>query len=175
MLVQNKKERMNFKNFNYKRSVIDDFMNNKSSNQNKVALKFITSVVITLLVFMVDFGISIILFLIKNALIDNVFGSDIPMVNYQHNIINIVEVIKQILFDYYFRFIAIKLVSWIDPKYIEDFESYFIALLGLFGLLNNFFILYFILIWKDLITHCSHNKIKSSLKGECLIEAELLF
>lgn len=85
------------------------------------------------------------------------------------------EVIKIILFDYLYYYIAVYLVEWIDPKYTYEFESILIGLITLFGVLNNYFMIFFIILFKDMFMECAPTTIKSSFKTTCLIEAELLF
>lgn len=46
---------------------------------------------------------------------------------------------------------AVKLLDWVDPKYVTQFESMLIILLSIFGFLNNFFIIIFILTFKTMI------------------------
>jgi len=75
----------------------------------------------------------------------------------KHNIVNILETIKIELGDYLFEKLAVILVFWIDPKYIEDFEKKLIILLSLFGILNNYFIYVFIFFFKESFHGCAHN------------------
>ena len=85
------------------------------------------------------------------------------------------ETIKIILFDHFYYYIAVYLVEWIDPKYTYEFESILIGLITFFGVLNNYFMIFFIILFKDLFMDCATTNIISSFKTTCLIEAELLF
>ena len=171
------KERLDFKNYNYKRSLINDFMNNKDNQKRNQFFKFVAAIVLTLLFYSTSLGISIGLFYLKAYFIDVVFKDikDNGIIRYQHNIVNLVENIKIYIYDWVFYKIAIILVKWIDPKYMKEFERYLIYLLTIFGLLNNFFVLLFIFYLKTTLMPCAKNDLNSSYKDDCLVESETLF
>ena len=175
------KERLNFKNFTYKRSLVDDFLNNKANQTDKQSRKFLVAIFVTFLFYGVSFGISIGLFYLKDFIIEKIGSSDsdgvlIAFLRYKQNIINTVEVLKVYFLDRVFYHIAMNLCIWIDPKYMKEFEKYFIFLLSLFGILNNFFIIVFIFFFRTRIfDKCAANDYSIEYKDDCLFEAETYF
>ena len=116
---------MDFKNYNYERSLIDDFINNKKTKNRSNIIKLILSIIFTLFLLCISFAISIGFFYLKNYFVNTVFknNTDNNIINFKHNTVNAIETIKIILFDHFYYYIAVNLASWIDPKYTYEFET----------------------------------------------------
>lgn len=148
---------MDFKNYNYERSLIDDFINNKKTKNRSNIIKLILSIIFTLFLLCISFAISIGFFYLKNYFVNTVFknNTDNNIINFKHNTVNAMETIKIILFDHFYYYIAVNLASWIDPKYTYEFETILIGLITFFGIFNNYFMIFFIILFKNMFMDCA--------------------
>ena len=144
-----KTERVNFKSHYFERSFENDDMNSKTQQSGVVVFKFVISLLATLLFYGVGFGATIAIFYLKNFVTgnnSNMFVEDYVYLN--QNVVNIIEIIRMLLWDAMFRLIAIKLMNWVSPKFVEDYEFYLIYLWVIFTFFNHFFILLTIIFFK---------------------------
>lgn len=171
------KVRIGFNSFNYKRSLFDDFINNKSQFTKKTRAKIFAAMLITLLCYGVSFGLMIGVFYLKNYILDLWEGSDTKVFSGKQNVINLIEIFKIIIFDLIFKRIARKLSLWIDFKYNRDFENFYIIFVSFFSFLNNFFPIFFIFLFKDRWMGCSNTSTNTdSIEiSSCLLEGENFF
>ena len=176
-----KKARLDFKNYKYKRSLTDDFVNSKQPHYTKIYSKLILAMFITLVCYGVSFGASLGIFYLKSVTVNSLNDENWIFLN--QNIANVIEVLKIIFFEYIFYFIAIRLVLFVDPKYVSEFDQFLIMIVMLFNFLNNFGIIAFIMFIKPQIgsgfLQCAETGLSTnntlSRKNLCLVEAEIFY
>ena len=149
------KERVNFHGYVYKRDLESDHMNNKENIVWRLNLRIIACVFITLFIYAVSLGISFGLFYAKKAVINSLDNVNEDWAYLNHNIINSIEVLKIMFFDFIFYKVAVKMVLYINPKYMHDFERYVINFISIFSLMNNLFVIVIIVFFKDSIVECA--------------------
>lgn len=145
---ENYKERVGFKYPIYERSLINDHLNNKRNEDWVLYSKLVISILITFICYGISFGITIGFLFAKNAIIDNI-GINEDWLYINHNIMNILEIVKMQIFDIIFYNLAIKLILWVDPKFMKEFENYLIMLLTIFAFFNHFFIMILLIFFKS--------------------------
>ena len=147
------KERIGFKNPIYKRSLITDNLNSRTSNAAGLFFRTIASYLCCLLIYGVSFGLTVGIFFIKSA-VYRAFPFHEEYVYLDQNIINLLEILKMICFDRLFKMVAVKLVTWVNPKYVREFETIIIRLMTIFGFLNHFWVIIVLVFFKSQIDPC---------------------
>ena len=173
------KPRVNFKNAVIVRSLADDFVNSKEANYTRVYLRLFAVVVLTILCYGVSFAATIGLFYLKDYTVEHLPDENWAYIN--QNIANGIEILKIIVFDEVFYRLAIRMITWVDPEYMHDFDNYLISVVMLFSLLNNYFILVVIIFLKSsdaFFIGCAEEAQQldnKTYKSYCVVEAEIFF
>lgn len=173
------RQRVNFKNAIVSRSLVNDFVNSKQPDYTIINLKLFLVFLATLACYAVSLGCTIGLFYLKNYTVEKLPDEDWAYIN--QNIANGIEVVKIIVFDYLFYKLAIKMVAWVDPKYMTEFDNFLIVIVMTFSILNNYFILILIIFIKssaDNFIKCAEqeqNIDNNVFKSYCCVEAEIFF
>lgn len=145
---EKKQERMKSSTIFSERSLVNDNQNSRKESKFLIKLKLIISFTVMLIFYGMGFGITIGIFFAKNAVVKSNLFSD-NYIYFNQNCINFFEIVRMIFWDLIFRKLAVKLISWVDPKYSDDYQIYLVYLLASFAFLNHFFVLFAIIFFKQ--------------------------
>ena len=148
IVTELKTERVSYKTKINERSLVSDEMNAKKNESFKSILKLIVCFLIMLIFYGMGFAVTIGLFFMKDRIVNSgILIDDYAYIN--QNITNLVEVIRMTLWDIIFRKMAIYLVDWVNPKYVEDYQKYLVSLMTVFTFFNHFFVIFTIMFFKE--------------------------
>lgn len=177
--VLDDKQRISFGKATIKRSLIDDFVNSKQVNYTLVYLKLFVVGLITIACYAASLGATIGLFYFKNYTVRVLPDENYAYIN--QNIANGIEILKIIVFDQLFYRLAIRMIMWVNPKYLHEFDNFLILVVMAFSIMNNYFVIILIVFIKssaDSFIQCAEEREQldnNNYKSYCVVEAEIFF
>lgn len=148
-IVEEEKVRKNFKG-QFVRSIVDDFMNDKSESRGKVLFRMTINYLVALGFLCVSASLTIVILYVKHIFYHDKLIPIIKLIEINQLIWNTVECFKNFFINIVFLLVLKRLIVWENHKYISDHQKSLINI-SFFFLVTNTFMPFVIILFGNAI------------------------